>query len=470
MPEQHRPPSHLIHHWAAREVSFETCLFEFIDNSYDAGARVIRIDVRTGRDSYLTITDDGIGCADLNRMRVPGERGDHEATVMGRFGIGGTVASIALSGIDGVQEIVSQHRGTQYESRVSWRDVAAKDWEYPDIEQSPSPAGKVGTEIRIIPMVRSARSWKELGGRIAAHFWPALISKPPASIFLRVPGAKEYAQIEAPAFPRTLPGSVDQIVKVGNREARVRCGIVDEGVPNTMMGFSYFVTGRRVIESGTGNGAGDYSIANIHATVELLGKWPLSDHKNRIGNGRALYDAVFAACEPLLKQAQEVGETIELRRFVREVEAIVNGSGATPREKPPTTGEEPDPRPRSGKPNPSGGSGGKRKKPTLRFNWKELGESAGLGIVEGQRREVILNLSEPYVRDLRESRDHERTALVVGVLWNESLKLAPSERDKRQTALPLGDPQTPRELSRSLAELLRSFKAPRRDASSEAAE
>jgi hypothetical protein len=462
MPEQIFPESHLIESYAAREVSFETCLFEFIDNSLDASARVVRVDVRTGPQSYLTISDDGEGCSDLNVMRVPGKRSELAGTVSGRFGIGGTIASIALSGMNGVQSIVSVKKGARIEcsSRVSWKRIKLDNWTYPDIKRRPAPPGAVGTTISIEPLVRSPRSWRELPSKIAAHFWPALVSSPvPASVHVRFPGMKGFAPVVPPDFPKLRPGAVDTIVSVGKRQARVRCGIVPEGCPNTMPGFSYFLTGRRVIESMSDNGAGEFSVANIHATVELLDKpqrWELSDHKNRIQKGKSLYDAVHEVCRDTLMQAEEIGESIELKRFMRAVEDTVNGPDSgepgSGSKNPPNPGPVRPPRP-APDPKPDPHRQGPGQRPRLKFTWRDLGDDSGVGRVD--KKWVTLNLAKPYVAELKETRDVERTALLVMVLWNEfqSLSGAP-----KQQQLAFVNEELTRILSQRLAQLLANLK------------
>jgi hypothetical protein len=466
--EHHEPSSHLIESYAAREVSVETCIFEFIDNSLDAGARVIRIDIQTGKNSYLIVSDDGEGCSDLNLMRVPGKRVDLATTVSGRFGIGGTIASIALAGVSGRQSIESVKRGILYASDVKWSLVKANNWGYPPIKERPAQQGSVGTVIRIEPLVRSARSWKDLPPKIATHFWPALTAKPvPATILIRLPGSKDFQPIAAPAFPKLSPGAIDTVVNVGQRRARVRCGIVPAGTENTMLGFSYFLTDRRVIEARSPNGASgggeDYSVANIHATVELIGKpkrWDLSDHKNRIKNGQALYAVVFQHCKTLLKKAEDIGESVELKKFMKSVENMVNGvdgeeeagssgGGQDPNPGPPRPGPRPAPDPQ---PNPISRKK-QRKEPRLQFNWRALGDKYGVGTVD--RKFVTLNLSTPYVADLKASRDRDRTALLVLMLWNLARSLPGSGAQRRMDFM---DNEALDRLSKGLADALGNLK------------
>ncbi len=479
------PRGSVIHAIARYERSFEVCLYELIDNCINAGARWIRITSSTKKgDSFLRIEDDGKGCSNLYAIIALGERVEQPDNANGFWGIGGTEACIIIGGSESTCAIRSVHDNVSRNVTVRWREVADSDWGYPETHDAPCAAGEVGTSITVQPLNKTAKSWENLSKLIAERYWPALTrAGGPVQILLRTPKDKIHQPVIAPEFPRLLPGAVDSVIKFGHYEARVVCGIVPTDAKNTAPGFTYFMF-PRVIRSNVSDGAGDHSIAQISARVELVKGWSkggLSAFKQEFDAADRLYQEVESCCESVLRKGDALGQSIELVRFNQDVTDLLGDMMGRPRKANPNgrdakavrvEGDE------EGTVEPSGRGGrhgrADKEQPGDTFKGRDGddGKNGRLKVTHAAQggqsagtvteREIVLNLDRPLIAAAFKERDSRLSAVVALSLWNEYRAFNPKRSKRRwqqpqQPVLDMNDPEAAKSLSVSLGLLLDGY-------------
>jgi hypothetical protein len=135
----------LIHAVRQQGLSLYTCLCEFFDNSYDAGATTIRL-TWDPDGNCLEIEDNGQGCADVSKMLRIADRQEHGTTMLGRYGVGVKDASITLGErID----ILTRHDGVETRLTCDWAALERqRHWHIPG-PVSMKTTKPNGTGIRI---------------------------------------------------------------------------------------------------------------------------------------------------------------------------------------------------------------------------------------------------------------------------------------------------------------------------------
>jgi hypothetical protein len=117
----------------ARAGNYETssCLFEFIDNSLDAGADRIRVDIRersgTGNPHKLLISDNapaGIPLENLKAVFSWTYERKRSETDVGEYGTGFKTASVNLAE---KLTVLTKHDGRSFQAVADWQDMADED-------------------------------------------------------------------------------------------------------------------------------------------------------------------------------------------------------------------------------------------------------------------------------------------------------------------------------------------------------
>ena len=312
------PDSHLLFSMANARLSWQEAMGEWIDNAFDADATSVHI---AFTDRGVVIEDDGRGTADLPAMIRLGAHKPHGSTKLGRYGIGGKDAALWSGGMKSRLTIYSKHRGAAQELGLSWAEVAAKDWDAPDPVTVEARHG-YSTAIRIEPLQHrrpSGQQWQRLKAELAYTFSAAL--KRGRQIKLTHGATTEVlAPWQLPAFDGA---TVDTVIHVGKRAARVVCGVVRDAI-NVKPGFTY-MHAWRVIEAASDRGCGDYSIGRFCGIVELDDTWALT--RNKVGlthDAEALYAAVEAAARPVLQRAHQAGDDLRSRALRGKASEALN--------------------------------------------------------------------------------------------------------------------------------------------------
>jgi len=155
-----------------KDLGWVPALCELFDNSFDAGATQISLELLSGlKGRELILCDDGVGCADHQLIFAQGRRADHEhGPGSGRYGVG---AKLALLFFWGRCQVTSWFEAKQYETIVTWQDLIDKDTL--DIPDTICTAGTgQGMRIQISDVARRFLDPEILQARLEDAFWPAL--------------------------------------------------------------------------------------------------------------------------------------------------------------------------------------------------------------------------------------------------------------------------------------------------------
>lgn len=98
--------------------SFEAAVADIVDNSIDAGARRIQVDIDVVNGNYIAILDDGKGMTlekGIEALRIAGKSDDENDERLGRFGLGLKTASLSQG-----RQVTVVSKSTQGIFALSW--------------------------------------------------------------------------------------------------------------------------------------------------------------------------------------------------------------------------------------------------------------------------------------------------------------------------------------------------------------
>ena len=299
-------------------VRHHIAIGEVIDNAFDAGATFVMLEFDTKR-GVVTVRDNGNGCPTPNVVITPGERHQHRTTRLGRYGIGAKIFLFFYGGPDHKVTVESvTPGGTKYIARVDWKWAKQENrWRVEMLSPVPEDPSRHGTIIEVkSPDLRSLPAGKKLDEMLEeleftySRALRGVTNGVRRTIVIAVDG--KARQLEG-WEPPVINDSIDQIIEVRGRKARVRAGLVADGAINKRSGLTYFYDYRTIIGP-TSKGCGDYDKSRFCGFVELLGTWPLTKNKDGLSRDEdELYDEVLRVCEPVLKKAASAAHFIESR-------------------------------------------------------------------------------------------------------------------------------------------------------------
>ena len=429
----HSPSPAILYSMRQTNMAWKTIVGELIDNSFDAAAKQITIELAP---RTMTVSDDGRGCEDLNKMVILGLHHHQSSTSLGRYGVGLNDAAAALWG-DLV--ITSATANSCSRCRIDWDKLASGDeWNSPDPVPATRPQGRgttlsfqrISTDRKIPTGVYLERLIRDIGFTFA----PAL--RDGRQILVKK-GRREIA-CKAYSMP-FLSNIIEDELDVNGRRIKIRVGIIKDGEKNLHPGLS-FLYGHRVIETCT-LGFREYSHSKIAGEVELLdSSWPLKKNKDGITDGRArdeLGDAIYKRCWSLFKTAKEQADHIQLDALNKDVAALVSMALGRGREKHGKRGGA-----KTAKTGKSSGTQRRRARRTqpgdrplrvsgeIRIEYVD-GDGERLGTAEYADGKAIVTLdtSNAYVEHIRNAENKPAIALAVITLLADE-HFAKGERDK----------------------------------------
>ena len=394
----------------ARMSLFEACA-EFIDNSLDHGATDIRIDLP--RDE-IRISDNGAGCADLQRMLKLGTHSP-DGRRIGRYGVGFNMAAIWLARSVEIESVsgAKRHRVT-----LSWDEIPP-DWKVSAPPPEDASGAASGMSIRLYNLFPRRRHVSDLVNSLAARY-PFLKSSGKALLVngAAVPGS------ELPPLGNTLIGEGEW----EGRAYRLTAGLVDRIPPPWKHGFAVMLRDR-VLADGLSDGCGEYSRHGFFALVELLEgveledgtasrSWPVAKTKTGLTDSIHLFlESLLKDVEPLLQAAETESSNLMLRGLELQLSGSwLNDALFGVKEKRPGPGGS------TGSADPTG-TGGPRTRATntdpaeqgniklgrgigrqVRVRFASLDSDSDLAMVNhnSARTECVLNESHPFVRANRD--------------------------------------------------------------------
>jgi Histidine kinase-, DNA gyrase B-, and HSP90-like ATPase len=292
----------------ARDLSLPKALAEPVDNSLDAGASIVQIDINGG---WLSIADDGRGCDDPEAMLRLGRHVASADHTIGRYGIGLKRAAIWLSRIT---NIVSSTGRRMIKVIADWDAIAAKgDWSIAATrdECDSDPFTEISFEVfgnRANPRaMRAARDF------LADVFSPAIDS-----------GRKLYFDGEELQSVK-IPELEDPITHVGvfqGKPYHLTAGLL----PVASARCGYRIAFRhRILEDRVARGCGEYNPSRFFAYLVLdesdrNNRWHLDQYKHGFEERDDLLDELFPVVERLLKESQERSREVEIAGLTEDVE------------------------------------------------------------------------------------------------------------------------------------------------------
>ena len=416
------PRGSIIRSYASRSFSWKLALCEWIDNAFDAAKNknvalsVIKIDI--GKD-HVEIQDNSVGTDKLHSMVVLGDHTPHDSTQIGEYGIGAKDAMLWIGGDFSTVSIKSTHKGIKRTLRCDWQDYA-REWDLDDPVEEVARPGDIGTSITVTPRKRdvpAGQSWLRLVEDIGYTYSSAL--KKGAKVTISGP-TKNAKDVEI--VPWKLPDLDDVIdvkIDVNGKTARVYCGIVKPGIPNTRSGITY-LSMFRVILPESAKGCGDHNLARVCGFVELGKGWKFSTNKDDIiGDAKDLFDEVERVIKSILVRGDSIGSELKSQAFESAVADILNKGLNAKAKRDPADGKGTHGRKNTARKHKDaakknlGSTMPGEEKPPLVVH-AHLGDEKGIGEVKG--RSVMLNLDNNGVRAAYEQQNVLATASLAASL------------------------------------------------------
>lgn len=407
------PDTTMLNGLRRQNLDWRTVVKELVDNSIDAGARSIRV-AWPSNDSF-EIEDDGDGADEegLRALLVIGRHYSHKKRgSIGRYGVG---AKDVLGWQWGRLSIRTVHRGIKRQVRLDWGAVLDSGvWEVADPKTTAAPNQPSGMWIKVTNSERRAPSLEtvqRIADDLSFTYYPALRAGIKMRLVLK-DHAFEVRPFEPPPALRDL--RVSGTVRVGRKQAAISAWVVPPEARNPRFGLSYIYR-QRVILPSSNLGCGDYNPSRLFGWVELLSDdWQVTRHKDAIDevDRDALAEAVYAVAAPLLKQAADMAEHIQLRDIELELSRAIRGQIKRLKEKrrspenntgtvQPVGTERTRKRARQKHQTPGNIEDQIPDTSALKVQFVGLGEDAGLGEYRPATKTVFLNNDDPNIREWR---------------------------------------------------------------------
>lgn len=413
-------------------IDWKTALAELIDNAFDAGATNVEIVI----DKHsVTVRDDGRGAPNtMDMFRAGFSKGDPGR--LGRYGVGLKDACAFFCKEPGLTTIASIHDGQLRVSGMCYQTMIDLDKWRIDPEQvspvTPEQCQQYGLRNTgtMIHFELQRKSQTRAGVQTMADWFgftyePALTQGKQ----IRVVFNGETILVQQHKRP-PMVHEIEDVVRVGQKSARVRAGVVKTGHKNTYWGVSYYY-GFRCVQTNTAHGCGKYSAIPICASVTLDGKWSLGRNKTEVKDEDwdALGQAVLQLIEPVLKLADAEAKTIQSRAIAESIEGCLERSIGK--------AKRPGPRSSAGTISRVGTDRTVRQARHVRGHGNVIGsngvKSGGIKLefhddpdgtiirVDEQTNRVYVNLGHPFVARIKDNRD-AMAALVVSAFGQQRVQ------------------------------------------------
>ena len=418
------PNPHLIDSLRNTNISYSEALSELIDNSFDAGASEVAIEISPNE---VRVWDNGSGCENLGSMLSLGTHRRRATTRLGRYGVGLKNAVIGLGELLQIRSVCGNKLRTV---TIDWVNLPSWCAEVVEEESKDAPS----TEILISQLRRSrVRNIAQVCEQIAFTFAPGL--RRGKKISLLVGGA---CQAIMPPTEYRFEESIDETVEDGDCGFRVRAGVLWGGQRNQRKPFIVSYEHRVIYE--TEEPCKDFSSSSrFVALVELFGKWPLLKHKDGLSDkGEWLHSELHDLCRDFLERLHNEGESIELQELASEMTeefaAILGREKRDPKSKNGNAEETESGKTRQTAAKVNGnGKCAQRRGPvgSITFTFDSLGESIGRVNGNSKRTQIVLNQDHPFIAA---SRGREKGVLKV-VAISLFVSFATQSQDNRVQAL-----------------------------------
>jgi hypothetical protein len=287
------PPSILIS-MRSSPFGWSMVLGELVDNSFDASAT--RIDIEFASKS-MTVSDDGSGCDNVEKMLTIGAHYKQSSTKLGRYGVGLKDAACWLWGR---LQIRTTRNGSLRRADVDW-DALSKSKSWKISTPDPAQATGHGTQLVFSDISRKMPDFESLAESLGYMFAPAILWGRQIRIFRP---RKAPICVRAWQMP-DLSQQVNERFEVNGKRVHLIAGIVPQDCVNEKSGFNVCHEHRMICN--TSFGSGGYSTSRICGTMTLDESWMLSKNKTELvdDDSDELAAAIFYHCEGILKASSE---------------------------------------------------------------------------------------------------------------------------------------------------------------------
>ena len=298
------PPS-ILRSINAQTMMWKIALSEAIDNSFDSGSNWVRIVFASK--NQLEIIDDGLGCADIEKMLTIGLHMRQASTKLGRFGVGLKELACWLWG-----EIVIQtvHSGVMRKASVDWEKLAKqKDWNIPDPSARSAVQEERGTRLTFRKTTRNnPGDISAIADELGYIFAPALWQGKQIAI--------EFGRKKLTVVAWKLPEFDGDVVKdtfyVNGKRGESVVGVVTVDALNTRKGLTFIHETRQLLNSALGSMG--RSVARVCGIVILGPEWKLGKNKDAIQDTddqmKELEKEIFSRCEDVFRRADRQSEML----------------------------------------------------------------------------------------------------------------------------------------------------------------
>lgn len=307
------PSPYLFHALANQNLSWPKALGELIDNSFDAGAQQVTLDLRN---RTLKVMDDGRGVKDISRLAVISEHVPSDTTALGHYGIG---LKDTWAWCGGKLHVRTVRRGVLSVLEIDpVKLMKSGTWTVADPTHS-STSATDGTVITLpLKHGRNAPS-DQCYASLAWMFTPGLMEGKQIAVIKKK--KKTLAAVRVPQFLDSVTDEFD----VAGKKVRIQIGILSDGDVMPYGPFWIAYRHRNITKSGIG--CGDYSTNRMGGIIELLEGWSLLKNKDDLSSHKVeLGDAVYERIHRLLQKAATLSQDVESSALRTEIENMLNES------------------------------------------------------------------------------------------------------------------------------------------------
>lgn len=305
---------------AAQKMTVHAALTELIDNSFDAKATQVRIELANGK--FISAKDNGEGIPTITRIVEFGGHEAHRTTRSGMYGVGLKEAALALGGSHSKVKVNSLRDGVMTRGTVEWDKLKSSPgcltW-----DSAAAPHAAPGTLIEITPLRMRVPEGKDRDRLLAELGYTYSIALRDGRSIDVLASGRSY--VVKPYVPPMLEDVVGCTFEVRGKSAKLHAGIVPTGQFNEWPGVTY-CHGWRVVKRASRAGCGDFSHTRLFAMVDLSDEWTRAKNKDDLIDADDLYAAVGEILAPLLKRAESQTREFTFTSNIADLEAALNSA------------------------------------------------------------------------------------------------------------------------------------------------